>query len=48
MTIQEGPGGFKENVVRQPTEAEIALTGDLVLVPEKDTVVNRVGKRGFQ
>ena len=46
-TIQEGPGGLKTNVLRQPTTEEIALTEDLVLEAE-ETVVNRVGQRGFQ
>lgn len=47
MTIQEGPGGLKTDVLRKPTNAEIALTKNLVLKAKK-TVVNRVGKRGFQ
>ena len=48
MTIQEGPGGMKTNVLRLPTEAEIDLTRDIVLIPEKGSGVNRVGERGFQ
>ena len=47
MTIQEGPAGMKTNVLRLPTQAEIALTEDTLLIPE-ETVVNRVGRRGFQ
>ena len=47
MTIQEGPAGMKTNVLRLPTQEEIALTEDTLLIPEK-TVVNRVGRRGFQ
>jgi hypothetical protein len=46
-TTQEGPGGIKTSVLRQPTAAEIQETKDQVLIPEK-SVVNRVGKRGFQ
>lgn len=38
---------MKTNVIRLPTQAEIDLTKDLVLEAE-ETVVNRVGKRGFQ
>ena len=48
MTTQEGPSGLKTNVLRKPTDAEIALTRDLILIPEEASVVNRVGKRGFQ
>lgn len=48
MTTQEGPGGLRTNVLRQPTAEEIEATGDKVLVAEEGTVVNRVGKRGFQ
>jgi len=47
MTIQEGPGGMKTTVLRQPNSEEILLTGDKVL-PFDETVVNRVGRRGFQ
>lgn len=47
MTIQEGPGGMKTAVIRLPNSEEIALTGNKVLEFE-ETVVNRVGERGFQ
>lgn len=47
MTIQEGPGGLHTTVLRKPTQTEIELTKDTVLIPE-ETIVNRVGERGFQ
>jgi hypothetical protein len=46
-TIQEGPGGLKTNVLRKPTDSEIELTQDKILIPE-ETVVNRVGRMGYQ
>ena len=48
MTTQEGPSGLKTNVLRKPTDSEIDLTRDLILIPEDTSVVNRVGRRGFQ
>lgn len=47
MTTQE-TGGMKTAALRKPTIDEILATGDKVLIPEEDTVVNRVGSRGFQ
>jgi len=48
MTVQEGPAGMKTAVLRKPTDSEIEAAGDKVLIPEEDSAVNRVGRRGFQ
>jgi hypothetical protein len=47
-TIQEGPGGLKTNVLRKPTDSEIELTQNKILIPEEGSVVNRVGRNGYQ
>lgn len=48
MTSQEGPKGLKTNVLRRPTTAELELTEDQFLIPEEDSFVNRVGRKGVQ
>ena len=55
MTIQEGPDTFKEKAVRknwpsvEGTDFGTTIqTKEPNLIPEKDSFVNRVGKKGFQ
>lgn len=48
MTIQEGPSGLKTNVLRHPTKEELLATQNQFLEAEEGTIVNRVGRKGFQ
>lgn len=55
MTTQEGPDTFKEKalkkewpVVEGTTFATTKQVEDRVLRPEDESMVNRVGKKGFQ
>ncbi len=48
MTIQTGPGSFKETVVKTDTGYSYEEEYEINLAPEKGSAVNRVGKKGFQ